>query len=392
MSLWTTIRTLVAQIGESATPSAVALGVSAPHVEFVFDTITTPSVPTSVVFTFWRGVDGNVDKICTLTVAAADLATMPPRILSGVDASNVAVTVAFVGGSTPTISGVIRARPLFGAVYGRQSADDRAFDATEATAANQTAAIALTGTIRHTTTPSKADVATGPAEVDKRGNAFISGTIRHWRYLPLASAFAAAQTAGTLGAGTSLAEGACDALRVDTDDTIVYCQPVERDPIVLQTAGAWTATAGWAFVGTVATHTAGTTTLSQDTAVTHAADPIVARYYAVQYTITGRTAGSVVASLGATAGLTRSGNGIFTEIILSTTGVIAFTPSTDFDGSIDVASVRAVPGTLPLKAGAWDTWSAVKVLCCATSAAPGTLGAAAVYAGWYRRPGATEQA
>lgn len=248
-----------------------------------------------------------------------------------------------------------------------------------------------TGTIRHATTPSKADAAAGPIEVARTGVTYVGASLRCTRKLALATA------AGAWTGFASLAEGACDALRTDTDSLIIYKQPTERDPLALQTAAAWGSAAppaGWTFAGTVATHAAagGTTSLTQDTSSTHAADPLlVNEYYAVVFTISGRTAGTVTPKIGTTAGSARSTNGTYIEIIQAQSAVLTFTPTTDFDGAIDVASAWAIPGTLPVPANVWEPYSAIKVVCAALSTSPGTISSTAkISAGWYRRAGAVE--
>ena len=400
MASWSLMRTLVAQAAETDTSNAAGVANAAPSAEFRFASLVATGSPTSVVFSFWREIDGRLDKVCANTVAAADLATMAPLVLGGVELCTLYVTISFVGGTSPALSGTIETRPLKGLVFGRSPADQRAADATEATAARQdvgNASLSViatnSGTVRHTTTPSKADAATGASEVDKRGVSFVGASLRCRRKVALATA-AGPQTAGTAAAGTSLPEGPCDAVRVDTDDTIVYGQPPERDSIVVQTAGGWTAGSGWSFAGTVATHAAsgGTATLSQDTSAQHATDPIlVNEYYAVLWTISNYVAGTVTAGIGSNQGSARSANGTYLEIIQAQSAVLNFIPTTTFNGAIDVAGVWALPGSLPIKAGGWEPESYIKLACCAALATPGTISSTAkCAAGWYRRAGAVE--
>jgi len=248
------------------------------------------------------------------------------------------------------------------------------------------------GTIRHATTPTKADVATGQIEVAKTGVVYVGASLRHNRKLVVATTAASAYVGFA-----SLAEGACDALRVDTDSTMVYHQAVERAPLVVQTSAAWgggSPPSGWTVVGTVFTHSAGTTPIVQDTATSNANDPIIgADYYAVVYTAV-VTAGSVQCQIGTTLGTARTASGTYLEIVQAVGGTvtqISFVPLTTFTGSIDVSTAWAFAGSLPIAINSWEPFAAIKVVALAASATPGTVSATArVAGGWYRRPGAVE--
>ncbi len=114
---WTTLRTLVAHVGEAiAAPvsaTCIDIGADSPKVEVrVASGASTPSAPTSVVLTVWRDA-GGVDRIGTVTIAAADIAMSIPQVFT-FNARKVYVTVSFVGGSSPTLTGVVQARPIFG--------------------------------------------------------------------------------------------------------------------------------------------------------------------------------------------------------------------------------------------------------------------------------------
>lgn len=101
------------------------------------------------------------------------------------------------------------------------------------------------------------------------------------------------------------------------------------------TASDWTLTSGWAISGGKATHTTGTTTMSQ-TIVCSPGDVMH-----VVYTVSGRTTGDVTISVGGTTGTTRAANGTFSEdIIVGGSTDIVFTPSTAFNGSIDDVEVQ----------------------------------------------------
>lgn len=215
------------------------------------------------------------------------------------------------------------------------------------------------------------------------GGTYTSSCVRHWRRLSPAAA------AGAWTGFASLAEGACDALRVDTDNTIVYAHPPSRPVMIDGSSTAWTAGAGWTITSGVAVHAAagGTANLSLDTATSNPNDPlIVNQYYAVVFTIAGRTAGTVTPKIGTTAGTARSTSGTYIEIIQAQSTSLIFTPTTDFDGSITLSSVWCFSGTPPLAAGIWDPTSAIKVVCTAASSAPGTITTAGVWGGWLFRP------
>lgn len=99
----------------------------------------------------------------------------------------------------------------------------------------------------------------------------------------------------------------------------------------------WTKDANWAIAAGVATHTTGAAdSISQSIAVTEGT------YYIVEFDITGRTAGSVTASLGGTNGTARSADDTDIQefIKCGATTTLSFTATSDFDGSIDNVSVQ----------------------------------------------------
>lgn len=114
---WTTIRTLTAQIGEvTTTPDAatmVDLGQSAPRLEVRLNAgASTPSAPTTITLHVWRDSEG-IDKIGTIDIAVADVAASIPKLFE-FGARRCYVTVSFTGGATPTLTGTIQARGVFG--------------------------------------------------------------------------------------------------------------------------------------------------------------------------------------------------------------------------------------------------------------------------------------
>ena len=102
-------------------------------------------------------------------------------------------------------------------------------------------------------------------------------------------------------------------------------------------ADGWTLGAGWSYGTDNITHTSGTATVTPNPTLT-----IVAAYlYQVTYTITGCTAGSIRAAIGGTNGTLQTTNGTYTEVITAaSTTNLTFTPSTDFNGTIDDVTVR----------------------------------------------------
>lgn len=112
-------------------------------------------------------------------------------------------------------------------------------------------------------------------------------------------------------------------------------------------ATGWTLGAGWSYSSNTALHTPGNTaTMTQAfSGLTSGA------YYYLTFTITGRTAGSVVFDLGgststlATAAVTATGT--FTAVLTSTTPTLTITPTTDFDGAIDTVSLKAISVSTP---------------------------------------------
>ena len=102
-------------------------------------------------------------------------------------------------------------------------------------------------------------------------------------------------------------------------------------------AEGWTLGAGWAYGTNNITHTSGTTTVVPNPALTI----VASTQYEVTYTISGVTTGSITAQIGGVNGTARSTNATFVEVITTSgTGNLTFTPTTDFDGSIDDIKVR----------------------------------------------------
>lgn len=101
----------------------------------------------------------------------------------------------------------------------------------------------------------------------------------------------------------------------------------------------WTGT-NWAQNAGKAQHTAGATA-----ALTQALTLTLGAKYQVLFTISGRTAGNVTAAIGAAADSARSANGSYVAYLTAAAGGsvnLTFTPSSDFDGSLDDIKVQRI--------------------------------------------------
>lgn len=118
-------------------------------------------------------------------------------------------------------------------------------------------------------------------------------------------------------------------------DSAVLTEPTVLDAELLTTAG-WTVTAGWTeSPDDTFAHASGTTALS------HSAVIETAIKYRLSWTVTGRTAGSFAVAIGgqSQAANTASGTVDFTT---TTADAFTITPTTDFDGTISLASVKRI--------------------------------------------------
>ncbi len=323
-----------------------------------------------IIYRVWRlETNGNVNVAGEVHIHAADLATFPTKRVA-FDGDTVAVTVQFVGGTNPSLTGHFKVR----SVKSEDTPDDATLRGIQDLIDDTND---LVGTIRHTEVPNKANLARGPLEVDKRGNTYVNASLRHKRRVVL-----------PIAADTVLGEGPCDAIRVDTDNVVVYGQLNESPWIVTDgatfaDAAKWGG-ANWAVASNKVTHTAGstadlTTTLDTNNPV------IVGETYCTVLKVSGRTAGSVTLKLGTGAGTARSADGTFVEAITCTaSAAVTVTPTNDFDGSVEI--LKVFQGTLPLQSGAWEAESYYQIAGVAALAPPTTLSSTIkVSAGWYRR-------
>jgi hypothetical protein len=194
----------------------------------------------------------------------------------------------------------------------------------------------------------------------------------------------------------ALVEGACDEVRVDTDDVLIFGQPPERDWIVINGTfdadSNWTKGTGWTISGGTATAAAGSASdLTQATDTENPDDPLIdGETYILIFTISGYSAGSVTPKLGTTSGTARSANGTYVEAIeVGTDPDVIFSKDATFVGSID--NVFVIPANGPYKAGSSEPDSYSHIVGVAATSDPGALlTTVRVEAGWYRRAGATE--
>jgi hypothetical protein len=107
--------------------------------------------------------------------------------------------------------------------------------------------------------------------------------------------------------------------------------------------------ANWAWSNGTALHSAGAATALTQAAAT----VVIGRTYLVEWKVVGGTAGTVRASLGgANGGLKNSGTRFYREVFTATaTTAFAVTPSTDFDGAVDLISMREIINETPITEG-----------------------------------------
>ncbi|MBP9813900.1 collagen-like protein, partial [Candidatus Woesebacteria bacterium] len=149
-------------------------------------------------------------------------------------------------------------------------------------------------------------------------------------------------------------------LNADNGNFVSQGETQLRDPIIyngeFNDTSAWTTTSGWSIAAGTATHTTGTTTLTQTTPT------VPLETYTVTFTVSGVTTGSVTPSVGGTAGAAVSTNTTSTQtFVAATTAGLEFTPTNTFDGSIDNVSVSMTSPSLLFVQGA-HTGGALAIL------------------------------
>lgn len=160
------------------------------------------------------------------------------------------------------------------------------------------------------------------------------------------------QAAGTGYAGAAYSRP-CDGIVIDTDASVVFGQPALR-PWIIRDGDAfrqpllWSG-ANWTISGGKATHTAGSTAAL--TATVDTANPFAAgATYAVIMKLTGVGAGTATVTIGTAAGTARAATGVWIQALTHAGGatIATITPSSDFDGSVEI--FKAIPATLTLNA------------------------------------------
>lgn len=141
-------------------------------------------------------------------------------------------------------------------------------------------------------------------------------------------------------------------LRIGTDGTITIdqgsrqialrCDATTDNPVFgseLLTSAGWTVGANWTeSPDDVFAHTAGSTE-----ALTHAAAITNGQLYQIAWTITGRTAGSITVSVGGQSSGSASASGT-SGLRTTSTAAFTITPTTDFNGTVSLVSLRAITG------------------------------------------------
>jgi intein/homing endonuclease len=154
---------------------------------------------------------------------------------------------------------------------------------------------------------------------------------------------------GNVGIGTVFNTGApADKLTVAGGSATIYnpaslgSEKVSNGNFSTVPDTSWTWGTGWTHDTTnlEADHTTGNTA-----ALEQNVSAVAGEIYQVVFTVKNRTAGSVTPQLGGVNGTAVSSNTTSTQQIRATgTGNLKFTPSSDFDGSIDDVSVKLITG------------------------------------------------
>jgi len=249
----------------------------------------------------------------------------------------------------------------------------------------------LSDSQRKATTPDIEDGGRTNRMIDRAGNAYAKLSIGASRTLQL-------EVAGEttiVGSGT-LAEGPCDGLSCETDAVYVFAQLREDIPLWSEVVADWTLGDGWTAVGTVITHEGGAGKTA-DLEIT-TARCLLGVPYAYKFEVDGGTGGTVTDHLGTAGATARTADGTAHNyincLVPTVDGKLKFTPSADFDGSIDISKIRVAQHHYLPTGGVEKAVAALRVLGVSLKSAPATLIAspatAIVKAHWYRRPGHVE--
>lgn len=243
---------------------------------------------------------------------------------------------------------------------------------------------ALRAATYNATTPSLSDGNVRGLEIDQKGCLHVTQTMRDSWEVVFSSGLAAD--------ASSLPNGACQRICVDTDNLLVYYQPPGRALIASQSGAAWTGAAGWSREGNVWTHAAGGGTGDLEITTDATVGVRVGKTYCVVYTVTITAGTSVTAKLGTGAGSARTTTGTYVQLVTAATnGKIIFTPTNDLACTIDVTSVYVIPHGPVFQAMVDYERAAVKIVAVASASTPATAHTTAkVWALWNRRLGAAE--
>ena len=167
----------------------------------------------------------------------------------------------------------------------------------------------------------------------------------------------AAQTGPVTGQSTAVAfagaAGGTDSkvyLNVKITDDAAHCPDLVTNGAFTGNATSWNLGAGWVY----GTNSVDVTTASTSTYQTIAnLTPGVS--YSLVFTIT-RTAGSVIASVGGTAGASRSTSDTFTETIVAGSGGRLTFTGTGFSGTLDTVTLTPLAGTGTISGTVKLTW------------------------------------
>ena len=115
---WRTVRTLTGATAD-ATPTNhlvfVALaGCPIPRVEIRVRSGSLDGAPSSVTLAVWRFSGGYVDKLGTIVIVLADIATPVPQLFELYDPSVYVTVDSFSGGTSPTVTAIVEARAVSG--------------------------------------------------------------------------------------------------------------------------------------------------------------------------------------------------------------------------------------------------------------------------------------
>jgi hypothetical protein len=246
-------------------------------------------------------------------------------------------------------------------------------------------ALAL-GTLATEATQLSIDNAASAILTAVQGTLLASLTLSQSRVLVLDGA--GSVTAATFGI---LTEGPCDGIECDTAEVIVFGELEQGSSLVSVDPADWTVGAGWSNVGTVFTHAAGGGVADLSLAPFIEDRMQLHNPYCILWEMAGRTAGTLTDKLGTAGATARAADGQFLQCLIPTVSSdIVFTPTNDFDGSVDIADIRIFQGfRIPSKNVA-KVISLKSVIGVALQSAPAVLVASpaaaipAVRALWYR--------